>query len=482
MKKLVSLLLACAMLLAVSFSLADGIGTPDQPVTVTYLCKDVLPDEIDTSSVMEAVEAGMAAQGNYVDIVVLEAPAGKYIDVVPLAFRTGEINPDIIYFQGNTDTPVVAENLLLDLTDYVANSTYVKKLMGGHSVARMANSPYLLGLAPASVAVPAIRKDVAAKLTTFEPLLADPTVDNYYNFFKEIKDSGTAVYAVGGDGSTGRLDSYFNHAFGVTSTIMKGEDGKYNYYYVTDAEKAKLEFYAKLYAEGLLDPDYITMTWDTLEQSFYEGETATICGRAGDVVQVYDVKVQSLFGEEGALVCMPAAKGVSQAYKSVDVTKEERGFGINATASKEVQDAAFAIFEFMASPEGRMIDLLGAEGVHYNVEDGTVVYTPAWDAYWARWFPTTDGLPEDIKLAKPVMTEAATESLALAAKYFADDINVTVPDAMQPLYAAVVSVYNEYSSDFIRGVRSFDDWDEFVAKYNEVGGAQLSEYFGTVLP
>ena len=51
------------------------------------------------------IEKGMAAQGNYVDITILEAPAGTYVEVVPLAFRTGEINPDIIFFQGNTDTP-----------------------------------------------------------------------------------------------------------------------------------------------------------------------------------------------------------------------------------------------------------------------------------------------------------------------------------------------------------------------------------------
>ena len=44
---------------------------------------------------------------------------------------------------------------------------------------------------------------------------------------------------------------------------------------------------------------------------------------------------------------------------------------------------------------------------------------------------------------------------------------------MRP-YQAARSVYNEYASDFVRGVRTFDDWAEYVEKFNSVGGNQLS--------
>jgi len=478
MKKFLALFLV--MLLFTSVAAAQGIGTPEAPVQVTFLMKDVMPEEIDTVAVMDAYEKGLAAQGKYVDIVVLEAPAGRYVDVVPLAFRTGEINPDMIYFQGNTDAPVVNEGLLVDLTEYINNSEHLKNLLGDHSKMRLDNYPYLVWAAPASVSVPAIRKDIFAKTKTGEALLADPTVDNYLAFFRDLKESGLAKYAVSEDGSTGRMDSYFNHAFGVDSTIMKVGD-KYVYSMVTDAEKAKLEFYALLYKEGLLDPDYITKTWDTMEQSFYEGETALITGRAGDVVQVYNTKVLSMYGDEGELKALPPAKGESQAFRSIDVTKEERGIAINADSPKEVQDAAFAILDFAASPEGRMIDLLGVEGTHYEIKDGVITFLPQKDAYWSRFFPTIDGLPEGLKLSKPVMSEPAVESLALAKEYYAQDLNVVLPEEMQPLYQSARSVYNEYASDFVRGVRTFDDWAEYVEKFNSLGGDQLSEYLATVI-
>lgn len=50
MKKLVSLLLALALLLTAAVCVAEGseataIGSPDNPVVVRYLCKDVDPSD-----------------------------------------------------------------------------------------------------------------------------------------------------------------------------------------------------------------------------------------------------------------------------------------------------------------------------------------------------------------------------------------------------------------------------------------------------
>ena len=156
MKKLLAILMATMLLATFAPAMAEsaGIGTADAPVAVTIQMKDVDPADAENQAIMAAVEAGMAAQGNYVKITLLEAPAGKYIEVTPLAFRTGEINPDIIWFQGNTDTGCVNEGLLEDLTPYVEKSTYVKAIMGEHSKARLASSPYLLWLAPAKFHAP----------------------------------------------------------------------------------------------------------------------------------------------------------------------------------------------------------------------------------------------------------------------------------------------------------------------------------------
>jgi len=480
MKKWLALLLAAMMLLGSTAAVAE-IGTAEAPVPVSILIKDVAPDDADTIAVVEAVEKGMAAQGNYVDITILEAPAGKYIEVVPLAFRTGEINPDLIFFQGNTDTPVIAEGLLEDLTPYVEASTNVKAVLGEHSKARLASSPYLLWLAPAKFSAPVMRADFLDKAPSKDAFLADPTPEAYAQLLKELMDAGVVKYGTTVDGGLARLDSIFNHAFGVTGTLMQQEDGSYVYSMVTEQEKNKLAFYAQLYKDGILDADYITKAWDTMEQAFYEGDCALIAGTAGDVIQVYNTKMVQTMGEAAELVALPPAKGIGQAYASIDVTKEERGFAINATIEQNVKDAAFAILEYMASPEGRMIDKLGVEGKHYTINDGVVTFTEDWGSYWARFFPTVDGLPADLKLATPVLSTPAQDSLTLGAQFYANDINVIIPEDLQPQLAAVKSIYTEYANEIVRGVRPVEDFAEMVEKFNAAGGEQLNEYINSVL-
>lgn len=480
MKKLLAILLSAMMLLSVVPAMAEGIGTADAPVAVSIQMKDVDPADAENQAIMAAVEAGMAAQGNYVKITLLEAPAGKYIDVTPLAFRTGEINPDIIWFQGNTDAGCVSEGLLENLTPYVEGSTYVKAIMGEHSKARLQSSPYLLWLAPAKYSAPVIRKDFLEAAPSYAAFQAEPTPEAYKLLLKEIMDNVDSVkYGVTVDGGLARLDSIFNHAFGVTSTIVE-QDGAYTYSILTEANKNKLAFYAELYKEGILDVDYITKQWDTMEQAFYDGTCALIAGTAGDVIQLYNAKMTETNGADAELVALPPAKGVSFAYASIDVTKEERGFAINAESSQEVKDACFAIFEYMASPEGRELDKLGIKDTHYTVAaDGTIAFTEAWPGYWARFFSTTNGLPADLKLSTPVLSAPAQASLDLGVQYYANDINMMIPEELQPQYSAIQSIYTEYANEIVRGVRPIEDFDEMVQKINEAGMPALSEYFAT---
>ncbi|MDY3244630.1 MAG: hypothetical protein SOX38_11930, partial [Candidatus Limiplasma sp.] len=65
MKKLVSLLLALAMLLSCTAALAD-IGTPDAPVKVTMLLKDMPADDPAGQAFCKALNEKMAEQGMYV--------------------------------------------------------------------------------------------------------------------------------------------------------------------------------------------------------------------------------------------------------------------------------------------------------------------------------------------------------------------------------------------------------------------------------
>lgn len=446
-----------------------AIGTADAPVLVKVMLKDVFPDEEDVQLLREAINEKMAAHGQYVDLQFVEPPAGSYATALPIAIMNGDVEADLIYFQGGDLTPV-QQGLLEDLTSYIEGSTFVKSIMTDVNRTRMENYPYLLWLAPSRIQIPAMRKDWAEQLDSYEKLIADPTVDNYYNLFKEMKDKGLAEYALTADGSTARLDSIFNQAFGVTGTIVK-EDGKWIFSKESQAEKDKLEFYAKLYKDGLLDPEYLTDTWDTMEQKFYEGKTGIIAGTLPST-QIYDNKMRSVNGEESELVILPPAAGVAQGYRAEDVTKEERGFAINVDSGNK--DAAWAVLEFMASPEGRILDKVGIEGKHYNVEGDKIVFTDRWPEWWARFWDTTNNFnPQNPSLAQPVLTTVGQSAFDNLQKYLVQDVNILIPEEMTPQWDAMNGYYNEYSADIVRGVKPIDAFDEMKAKWNEAGGAEF---------
>jgi len=479
---LMVLVVTLCLLLSVGTVLAtpteiSKIGTKDAPVKITYLCKDVGPTEENVQQLVSEIEEGMAAEGNYIKLELLESPAGSYEQVVPIAFRTGQLSPDIIYFQRGGDLPIAQEGMLEDLTPYINNSTNVKAIMESHNTEAVKNYPYLLWLAPARVQIPVVRSDWFASLESSKALLENPTPDNYYAMFKEMKDKNICEYPITTDGTIAKLDSVFNHAFGVTSTIMK-VDGKYVYSKATQFEKNKLAYYAKLYKDGLLDKEYVTKKWDTMEQAFYEGKAGFVCGTAGDVVNVYNNKMIQRNGDAAQLTVLPPAKGISQAYQSIDVTKESRGLAINADS--KVKDAAWALLEYMAGTEGRKFDKLGLKGIHYTEADGKITLTDKFPEWWAKFWPTMKGL-DTSNITGDVLTAPGIASLDSAAKYYYSDINVILPFDMFPLKDAMDKLYTEYSTDIIRGVKNIETFDEFVIKWNATGGDEISRYLAEQL-
>lgn len=453
------------------------IGTKDAPVTVRFILKDVFPDDPDMIALMDAISEKMAAHGQYVKLELLDPPASDYKTALPLGVRSGEIEADLIYFQGG-DAPIAQEGLLEDLTAYIEKTKYVKDLMQPANQERLKNYPYLLWLAPARVHTPVIRTDWANQMDSYKALTADPSADNYYNLAKEMKDKGLVEYAFSGDGSTARIDTIFNHAFGVTNTLSQ-QDGKWVYSNVTKGERDKLEFYAKLYKDGLLDPEYLTNQWDALEQKFYEGKLGVMAGTAGAVIKIYNDKMTSTNGADAALTVLPPAKGVSQDYTSINTTKEDRGFAI--PVSCEVKDAAWAVLEFMASPEGRILDKIGFEDVHWKVESDKIVFTDKFPEWWSRFWETTYKFEPTPPLAEPVYPGVAQASLDMAQEYYFADTNIIVPEDLAAQYDAMMALYNEYSTDIIRGVKPISAFEEFVQKWNAGGGDQFSEYLATVM-
>ncbi|MHA6482156.1 extracellular solute-binding protein [Paenibacillus sp. strain BS8-2] len=454
-----------------------GTNTSGEPVTLKIVYKDegtANPVSVKFFDTLE--QALLKDEGLNVNFELVDLAQGSYAENLNLLLLGGTI-PDIIYFQGG-DQQIAEQGLLEDLTPYIENSNYVKDIIEPHNATRMASYPYLLWIKPVASKTPVMRADWFNTMESSKALTADPTIDNYYAFFKELvekKPGGDKPsYALTAAGDLAEINFIFNSAFGLDTTWLKKDDGTYEYAKVSQNEKEKLTFYNKLYSEGLLDPQFITKQWDTKEDAFYKGEAAVITGTAGKIIDLYDGRMEELNGEGAGLVVLPPAKGAAQGFGATDVTKESRGLAISSQSANK--DVAFKVFDYMASPKGQMLDRLGIENEHYTVVDGQIELNDKYYSEWyARFWEPID-MNSETPLKTPLLGESGAKSLELASEFYTEDNNFIIPEQFVANWDAMNNLYKEYATDFITGKKPLSEFDKFVQEWNAAGGTEVTKY------
>ncbi|MFD0715891.1 extracellular solute-binding protein [Paenibacillus sp. GCM10027626] len=447
-------------------------GSGDEPVTLTIAHKGILSAD---DPLLKAIEEGMKEEGKNVKLKFAQVQSGSYPEKLGLLLQSGEI-PDLIYFQGGDYQFAITQKILEDLTPYIEKSTYVKAAMNPYNVERTKNYPYLVWASPTSNVIPAVRQDWLDKTASGKALLEKPTIDNYYQFLKEVKESNGAQFALTTAGNLDELDAIFGQAFGLRSTWIKGEDGQYVYSKTTAAEKEKLEFYAKLYKEGLLDPEFLTKKWDTKEKAFYDGIAAIVAANQGGSINLINQKMIAQNGAGSEITPLPPASGAAQGYTPVDASKESRGFAIAATSKHK--DMAFAVLEYMTSPKGQVLDKLGIEGEQYVVENEKIKLTDKHAEWLPRFVESMENFkpPYEIDAATPYMSKPALDSLEMMASMSTKDNSFLIPDELAAKWDASLALYKEFAADMVTGKKTSADFDKFVQDWNAAGGKDLTEY------
>lgn len=456
---------------------ADG----GEKVTLRMIEKDVSPEDPVYQEWMERFNAGLEEAGINAQIELVSLQSGTYSENLALLLNSGDI-PDIIYFQGGDEDFALNQQILEDLTPYIESSTYIKGMVDARPYiqTRQKNYPYLLYLSVLSTKVPVIRTDIFDKCPVKDTFLADPSVENYHQLMVEAKEQGgyLAAYTVAGD--LAEINNVFDQAFGLSTTWVE-QDGGYIYGRVSENELEELKFYAQLYKEGLLDNEYASANWEDKENKFFGDGAAIVSGTQGDVVDSYNTKQQKANGEGAVLTVLPPAKGIGQGYTPIDISKESRGMAISALS--EHKDLAFQVLEYAASPEGRVLDLLGFEGTHYNIDaDGKYELLDAHNS----WYSVIWGLTDNLDMSKmsektPYMSEQGQKSLDMFLEYSSEDNAVVIPSDYAVAWDACTAVYKEFAADFVMGNKTEADWDAYVQSWNDAGGAQVTEYINTVL-
>lgn len=467
MKKI--LLSGLMTLLALSGLFAGGAQeettSADGATVIRIVAKDFSPDQAENIQHLANIEAGFeAATGKKVKLELVSVPEGAYGEKLNLMLLGGDI-PDLIYFQGG-DEVIANQGLLVDLSDYIAGSDVMQDVLMDFNKERLANYPYLLWIAPPRARTAVIREDWFNEAGGEIPV----TVDDYYALFSAIKKNHPDAAVITDTGSTTRMDFTFNQAFGVTATWVK-EKGSYVYSKVSQAEKEKLAFYQRLYAEGILDSEYITTKWDTMEDKMYTGKVAGGFGTAGIVLDIYENKLQENQGS--GLVALPPAKGVGRGY-TVSSAKETRGWAISATSKHP--ELVFEVLEYLATDEGQFMERYGIEGLHYNMDGDKVVLTDKKSEWWPRFHEVMSW-----DAPTPLMGPAGQKGWEFILDYAVSDPDFPIPEELSPTWDALENLYKEMSYKIISGEYSIDKFDEFAEAWYRTGGDKVTEYANAVL-
>lgn len=419
---------------------------------------------------MARIEAGMRAQGHDVTFDIIELPSEGYAEKLNLMLLSGDI-PDIIYFQGG-DEQVANQGLLQDLNPLIEGTTYLKDALWPHNVSRLQNYPYLMYVHPPRTKAIVMRKDLLDAVGMGAP----SDLAQWDAFLRAIPGTeldGTPVqYGIIAPNNTSEMDAVFDPAFGIMSTWMQGPDGAWHHSRVSEGERAKLAWYADLFASGVLDPEFITSNWEVKEDKFYTGRVGVVMGTAGPVVGIYEAKMAQV--NPGAeLVMLDPPAGI----QAIDVSKESRGFAIPVTSANT--EAAMAFFDFVSSPEGQFMERLGFEGEHFTRDGDTLVPTEKLGAWYARFVidnPTYYQPP--INALSPIAQASIDQGVAL----FRPDNSFVWPADLAAAADGAETYYRTSVYRFVSGELSTEtDWQAYVDGWLAAGGQALTDHARTVL-
>lgn len=391
MKKVLSILLCIVMVLGI-VACGGGNDNPEQPttqgnqpttqgqaqvpelkgpgnVTLKRLGYNVAfdPNTDINAGILEEVtgykvEYSMLPSENADEKLLMEASSGVYdaINVSPNQFRT-----------------LVDQGACLALDDLL--EAYGKDMLAGNKDAiwdalRAADGhiygvPYMYPHSHEIATFMVCRKD----LMTAAGITAMPTtVDELYEDLKTLKAfygneyilfSGPFVAASEGS-LQWMIPTNIACAFGIYNDWMVDDQGKV--YYITEAPgfQAMIEYFQKLYNEGLIDPDWAVNNESTLKEKFSSGKTIICAANRALPDFCSAALIENVGIEWDDLDYIGALKGADGTCKYMSTENLNHVTVIPKTS----ENAADVINWLNIRVQNQLYITIGKEGVHFNYD------------------------------------------------------------------------------------------------------------------
>lgn len=341
-----------------------------------------------------------------------------------------------------------------------------------------------------------IRQDWLDELNLEAPV----TIDDWYNVLTAFK-----THDLNGNGAGDvtplifdrAWENYFMNfadAWGIelngTNDYWMIKDGKAVFAPILPETKEFLTTMAKWYTEGLIDSEFITRE-DTNNYHILNNKAGATCYWTGYVAaQNVNEEVLANDPDTNWQVIQPPVLTAGQEPKtySQQAAVVNYSWGISSSAENAVD--IIKMFDYVYSDEGSMLFNFGIEGESYDMVDGEPQYTDSiinGDGGTVSWI-RKNGLQALIGMRQLPEYEAAScvnEDIKTQLFNYIDNdyfypINptLTLTEAEQEIYDAKMSSIKTYVDEellkFFIGTRPIDEFDDFVARVNELGIEEMA--------
>ncbi|AEE95925.1 extracellular solute-binding protein [Mahella australiensis] len=351
-------------------------------------------------SAIEAVE-----KANNVKLEFEIPPATNYAERQQIMMASGEY-PDVVLFNSNTDkilVDAVSNGVVIPITQYVKDAPNLQKYtypMSWDSM-KLKGDEDIYGIPRTSVMRAdgyIVRKDWLDNVGLSIPENGQVTLDEFAEILKRFTSNDpdkndkndTYGFAANADGN-GYIWPIISWPFGLLG--WQEHAGQYaymdeQYCKEHDNYKQALEYTAKLYKEGAIDPDYPVQKRETAIERFKQGTDGVIGEFSGWIAQY--IQDMEKINPNAELTYITGIKDANGQVKGTAFGTGYWGLWV-ITKSAKNPEAIVKMFDWMLSDEGWPIINYGPEGVTYTVQGDKKVPTEAYAEYSATggWLRAT---------------------------------------------------------------------------------------------
>jgi putative aldouronate transport system substrate-binding protein len=276
-------------------------------------------------------------------------------------------------------------------------------------------------------------------------------------------------------------------AYGANPMMwMQLDDGSFQHGAVMDGTRSALEHLARWYDDGAIDPEFVTTDAAGVTQKWANGTTGYVSSTWYRLIpggEHYDA-LKAVSPDAGiTMASAPKGPDGQFGYLNWGPITSSVSFSTNVDDTKLARILAM-LDTINTDPELATLVRFGIEGEHWARDPETGAALPT-----AEYLnPANRGsLGTNFFAAQPAVPaiqadHARSDEPELFKHAEAGNVTNFVPFAA---YLVPSEVYEEateldptrdkWLTDFITGAKSLDDWDEYVATWNEAGGSALTE-------